>query len=69
VASRGFCDTMFATTVQTSQQFFLANYLYRSDTDVVIPVYRIGEARALVTLRVFLRLTAMDVCCGPPTSR
>ncbi len=36
---------------------------------MVIPVYRIGEARALVTLRVFLRLTAMDVCCGPPTSR
>ncbi len=23
---------------------------------------------ALISLRVFLRLTAMDVCCGPPTS-
>lgn len=23
--------------------------------------------RALITLAVFLRLTAMDVCCGPPS--
>lgn len=22
--------------------------------------------RALITIAVFLRLTAMDVCCGPP---
>jgi len=23
--------------------------------------------RALITLAVFLRLTSMDVCCGPPS--
>lgn len=50
-------------------QFSLAYSAYQSDTSVVIPVYRIGDARALVALRVFLRLTAMDVCCGPPTLR
>jgi hypothetical protein len=27
------------------------------------------NARALISIDVFLRLTAMDVCCGPPPSR
>jgi hypothetical protein len=36
---------------------------------VWIHAYRLGHARALVALRVFLRLTAMDVCRGPPTLR
>jgi hypothetical protein len=27
------------------------------------------DIRARVPLRVFLRMTAMDVCCGPPASR
>lgn len=50
-------------------EFSLAYSAYQSDTGVVIPVYRIGDAHALIALRVFLRLTAMDVCCGPPTLR
>jgi hypothetical protein len=25
--------------------------------------------RARISIRVFLRMTAMDVCCGPPASR
>ncbi len=29
--------------------------------------YKIGISRGQISLRVFLRLTAMDVCCGPPT--
>jgi hypothetical protein len=28
-----------------------------------------GSVRARIALRVFLRLTAMDVCCGPPIRR
>ncbi len=28
--------------------------------------YRVGNARGQISLRVFLRLTLMDVCCGPP---
>jgi hypothetical protein len=28
--------------------------------------YQIANSRSHVSLRVFLRLTAMDVCCGPP---
>ena len=34
-------------------------------TDSVTQFYR--SPRALISLRVFLRLTAMDVCCGPPS--
>jgi hypothetical protein len=30
--------------------------------------YRVRNPRAEITLHVFLRLTAMDVCCGPPAS-
>jgi hypothetical protein len=26
------------------------------------------QRRALIPLRVMLRITAMDVCCGPPFS-
>jgi hypothetical protein len=29
---------------------------------------RHGNKRARISLTVFLRLTAMDVCCGPPSS-
>jgi hypothetical protein len=29
--------------------------------------YQIANPRGHISLRVFLRLTAMDVCCGPPT--
>jgi|HubBroStandDraft_6_1064221.scaffolds.fasta_scaffold301803_2 hypothetical protein len=28
--------------------------------------YQIANPRGHISLRVFLRLTAMDVCCGPP---
>jgi len=28
-----------------------------------------GNKRAKISLTVFLRLTAMDVCCGPPSVR
>ncbi len=28
--------------------------------------YQIANSRRHVSLRVLLRLTAMDVCCGPP---
>jgi hypothetical protein len=29
--------------------------------------YQVRNKRAHIALAVFLRLTAMDVCCGPPT--
>jgi hypothetical protein len=28
--------------------------------------YEIGNPRGEISLHVLLRLTAMDVCCGPP---
>ncbi len=28
--------------------------------------YQMANPRGHISLRVFLRLTAMDVCCGPP---
>jgi hypothetical protein len=28
--------------------------------------YQVANPRGHISLRVFLRLTAMDVCCGPP---
>jgi hypothetical protein len=28
--------------------------------------YQVGDPRGQISLHVFLRLTAMDVCCGPP---
>jgi hypothetical protein len=30
--------------------------------------YQIANPRRHISLRVFLRLTAMDVCCGPPAT-
>jgi hypothetical protein len=30
-------------------------------------LYQVANPRRHVSLRVLLRLTAMDVCCGPPT--
>jgi hypothetical protein len=32
------------------------------------PMFSPRNARALISIDVFLRLTAMDVCCGPPAS-
>ena len=34
--------------------------------DVATARYQIANPRRHVSLRVALRLTAMDVCCGPP---
>jgi hypothetical protein len=49
--------------------FLLANPFDQVHTSLMMSGYRIGDPRALVALRVFLRLTAMDVCCGPPSYR
>jgi len=35
--------------------------------DAATARYQIANSRSHVSLRVFLRLTAMDVCCGPPS--
>jgi len=35
--------------------------------DAATARYQIANPRRHVSLRVLLRLTAMDVCCGPPT--
>ncbi len=32
-------------------------------------ILRPETAERKISIRVFLRLTRMDVCCGPPTSR
>jgi hypothetical protein len=32
----------------------------------VVVRYKTGNSRGKISLHVFLRLTAMDVCCGPP---
>jgi hypothetical protein len=37
--------------------------------DVATARYQIANPRRHVSLRVLLRLTAMDVCCGPPPTR
>jgi hypothetical protein len=37
--------------------------------DVATARYQIANPRRHVSLRVSLRLTAMDVCCGPPARR
>jgi hypothetical protein len=42
--------------------FHLVSYLS------FMPSYCKRTTRALIAIRVFLRLTAMDVCCGPPAS-
>jgi len=35
----------------------------------IMSLNRLGRnTRALISLHVFLRLTSMDVCCGPPAS-
>jgi hypothetical protein len=34
--------------------------------DVTTGLYQVANPRRHVSLRVLLRLTAMDVCCGPP---
>jgi hypothetical protein len=36
--------------------------------DTATARYQIANPRRHVSLRVLLRLTAMDVCCGPPAS-
>jgi hypothetical protein len=34
--------------------------------DATTVIYQVANPRRHVSLRVLLRLTAMDVCCGPP---
>jgi hypothetical protein len=34
--------------------------------DATTVLYQLANPRRHVSLRVLLRLTAMDVCCGPP---
>jgi hypothetical protein len=34
--------------------------------DATTGLYQVANSRRHVSLRVLLRLTAMDVCCGPP---
>lgn len=34
--------------------------------DATTVLYQVANPRRHVSLRVLLRLTAMDVCCGPP---
>jgi hypothetical protein len=34
--------------------------------DATTGLYQVANPRRHVSLRVLLRLTAMDVCCGPP---
>jgi hypothetical protein len=34
----------------------------------IMPSFCKRTTRALIAIRVFLRLTSMDVCCGPPAS-
>jgi hypothetical protein len=38
----------------------------RAHTKLVVVRYKTGNSRGEISLHVFLRLTAMDVCCGPP---
>jgi hypothetical protein len=37
-----------------------------SGADATTGLYQVANPRRHVSLRVLLRLTAMDVCCGPP---
>ena len=37
--------------------------------DAATARYQVANSRRHVSLRVSLRLTAMDVCCGPPPTR
>lgn len=37
--------------------------------DPTAAIYQLANTRRHISLRVLLRLTAMDVCCGPPNSR
>jgi hypothetical protein len=55
--------------VSVHLKIFLAYHFLQGHTSLMISAYRIGDPRALMALRVFLRLTAMDVCCGPPSLR
>jgi hypothetical protein len=44
---------------------------YRAGTSAILTMMSMAGAarstRARIALHVFLRLTAMDVCCGPPS--
>jgi hypothetical protein len=51
------------------QILFLVGIAVLCHTGAMFSAYTTRSTHSLVSLRVYLRLTGMDVCCGPPDLR